>query len=146
MVYICFRDSRRMPRCTAHAHKLGDFTDIFVQKDLTIYKYIIIYIDVGQAVRRKQEARIVTAVDSIWAFVSRQHGVHLIVMDFLFFYRCKEPEDWWLGLRNTCSQIIERPSICTVRYLFHYSLLIFYSLSTVPKFLLPVCQWYSLSS
>lgn len=54
-----------MPRCTAHAHKLGAFTDIFVQKDLTIYKYIIIYIDVGQAVRRKQEARIVTAVDSI---------------------------------------------------------------------------------
>lgn len=65
LVYICFRDSRGMPRCTAHAHKLGDFTDIFVQKDLTIYKYIIIYIDVGQAVRRKQEARIVTAVDSI---------------------------------------------------------------------------------
>lgn len=54
LVYICFRDSRGMPRCTAHAHKLGDFTDIFVQKDLTIYKYIIIYIDVGQAVRRKQ--------------------------------------------------------------------------------------------
>lgn len=54
-----------MPRCTAHAHKLGDFTDLFVQKDLTIYKYIIIYIDVGQAVRRKQETRIVTAVDSI---------------------------------------------------------------------------------
>lgn len=52
-----------MPRCTAHAHKLGDFTDIFVQKDMTIYKYIIIYIDVGQAVRRKQETRIVTAVD-----------------------------------------------------------------------------------
>lgn len=86
MVNICFRDSRGMPRCTAHAHKLGDFTDLFVQKDLTIYKYVIIYIDVGQAVRRKQEARIVTAEDSIWAFVSRQHGVHLIVMDFLFFF------------------------------------------------------------
>lgn len=54
LVYICFRDSRGMPRCTAHAHKLGDFTDLFVQKDLTIYKYVIIYIDVGQAVRRLQ--------------------------------------------------------------------------------------------
>lgn len=40
------------------------------------------------------EARIVTAVDPILAFVSRQHVVHLMVMDFLFFfYRCKEPED-----------------------------------------------------
>lgn len=32
--------SRGMSTCTAHAHVLWDFTDILVQNDLIIYKYI----------------------------------------------------------------------------------------------------------